>query len=171
MELVTNCIKSVHDLRYTLFLPLQNMCRKCGRKKDVPERWEIVEGTYLPKEVSLEKLSQFRQIPFLKVDSQIFGIIGKQIIEFVRKNQYKDGSTQKAGIPSCIDYAYSIWEKIRNTKEMKSDISVTRPFLANTYVQCHMPRSRKQWNFWFPEELIKMMMKYYSRFQIRFTAG
>ena len=68
-------------------------------------------------------------------------------------------------------FAYSIWEKIWNTKEMKSDISVTRPFLANMYVQCHMPRSRKQWNFWFPEELIKQIYKYYSRFQIRFTAG
>ena len=58
------------------------------------------------------------------------------------KNGYIDESMQKAGISqikSCINRAYSIWEEIRNVKEMESVISV---IWQTRIVQCHILWSR-----------------------------
>ena len=48
-------------LKYILFLLL----RKMWEKKDVAERWEIVERIYWPKEENSENLGQFRPISLL----------------------------------------------------------------------------------------------------------
>lgn len=48
-----------------------------------------MEGIYLPKEETAKDIGQFRPVSLLNIDGKIFfEILGKRIIDFVRKKQF-----------------------------------------------------------------------------------
>lgn len=95
--------------------------REACQKNTVAELWQLAEGIYLPEE---------------EIGGKIFGIIGKAILDYERKNGYINESAQEAGlpkIPGCVEHAYSIWSKIQETENRKENLSVIWLDLAKAY--------------------------------------
>ena len=111
-------------LRHKLFLLLKELWREEGLVDD----WCKAEGIYLPKEANAEAIGDFRPISILNVDGKIYmGIIAKRTVAYLQRNGYINESVQKAGIPGipgCIEHAFSIWDNIKEAKEMKGDLNV-----------------------------------------------
>ena len=164
--------KQCPKLRKQLFLLLRQMFRK----KDAAERWFIAEGIYLPKEEESKEIGQFRTISLLNVDGKIyFGILAARVMGFVQANGYINETVQKAGvpgIPGCVEHAFAIWDAIQKSKEEKGELSVVWLDLANAYGSVpHKLLKMAMEHFWIPEEIQKLMMKYYDNFMMRFTVG
>ena len=164
--------KQCPKLRKQLLLLLRQMFRK----KDAAERWYLAEGIYLPKEEVSKEIGQFRTISLLNVDGKIyFGILAARVMKFVQSNGYINETVQKAGvpgIPGCVEHAFTIWDAIQKSKEEKGDLSVVWLDLANAYGSVpHKLLKMAMEHFWIPEEIQKLMMKYYDNFMMRFTVG
>ena len=82
---------------------------------------------------------------------------------------------QKAGvhgIPGCVEHAFAIWDAMQKSKEEKGELSVVWLDLANAYGSVpHKLLKMAMEHFWIPEEIQKLMMKYYDNFMMRFTVG
>ena len=164
--------KQCPKLRKQLFLLLRQMFRK----KDAAERWYLAEGIYLPKEEVSKEIGQFRTISLLNVDGKVyFGILAARVMKFVQANGYINETVQKAGvpgIPGCVEHAFAIWDAIQKSKEQKSDLSVVWLDLENAYGSVpHKLLKMAMEHFWIPEEIQRLMMKYYDNFMMRFTVG
>lgn len=137
MEWVTKCTRKAHDWNTSCFC----CCGKWGRRKMLPRdgrlKKEFVIGRKLRKvgSVSTNTTAEHWQEDNIWHHSEAYHWV-------CSKNGYIDESIQKAGISqikSCINRAYSIWEEIRNVKEMESVISV---IWQTRIVQCHILWSR-----------------------------
>ena len=103
-------------LRHKLFLLL----RQLWREGEIVDEWCKAEGVYLPKEAEAELIGQFRPISILYVEGKIYvGILAKRTVSYIQNNGYINESVQKAGIPGCIEHAFSIWDVIQDAKSNK----------------------------------------------------
>ena len=115
-----------------------------------------------------------RTISLLNVDGKIyFGILAARVMGFVQANSYINETVQKAGvpgIPGCVEHTFAIWDAIQKSKEEKGELSVVWLDLANAYGSVpHKLLKMAMEHFWIPEEIQKLMMKYYDNFMMRFT--
>ena len=71
-----------------------------------------------------------------------------------------------------MEHAFAIWDAIQKSKEEKGELSVVWLDLANAYGSVpHKLLKMAMEHFWIPEEIQKLMMKYYDNFMMRFTVG
>ena len=91
---------------------------------------------------------------------------------FCAKSSASSTLVNSPGIPRCVEHAFSIWEEIQNAKDLKGDLTVIWLDLANAYGSVpHVLIEQAMEFFWIPEEVRKMVRKYYDLFIMRFTTG
>ena len=72
----------------------------------------------------------------------------------------------------CVEYAFSIWDAIQNAKSAKEDLSVIWLDFTNAYGSVsHAMIKEAMEHFWIRQEVQDMMMMYYNKVKMRFTAG
>ena len=85
------------------------------------------ESAHLPKEQKAEKFGKFRPISIINVVCKIFiGTLAKRTVAVLQNDGYVDEIVQKAGIPGCVDNAYSILDEIEKARQNKSNLNVDR---------------------------------------------
>jgi Reverse transcriptase (RNA-dependent DNA polymerase) len=155
---------------------LWGLLKVAWRKKVVHPEWQIADGVFIPKEEKSVELSQFRPIALMNVEGKIFfSVLAKRVSTFVLENGYIDTTIQKAGIPGfsgCLEHSCVIWELIKRAKVEKRDLAVIWLDLVNAYGS--VPHKLVEFAmdfFWVPEEVIKLVMKYFDGFVCRYSAG
>ena len=153
---------------------LWRLLRVAWKKLVVSPSWCIADGVYIPKEADSQLLGQFRPISLLNIEGKIFfAVLARRITSFALQNKYINTSVQKAGIPGfpgCLEHATMIWSAIQQAKKEKKDLHVVWLDLANAYGSVpHKVIQKAMEFFYIPECIQKLLMRYYSKFHMRFT--
>ena len=99
------------------------------------------------------------------------GILAKRTVTYLKSNGYVDESVQKAGvagIPGCIEHAFTIWDAIQEAKKTKESLNVVWLDLANAYGSVPHELLMKAMDFFYiPQEVQSIMKEYYDNFRMR----
>ena len=154
---------------------LWKLLRVAHINKFIADEWGLADGIYIPKEKNSKHLEQFRPISLLNVEKKIFfRVIAKRMMRFVLNNKFINISIQKAGIPSfpgCIEHSSMFWDQIKAARNNKSaELHVIWLDLENVYGSVRHPPIEKAMDFfWIPEDIRKLLSRYYKCTYIRFS--
>jgi len=141
---------------------------------EVPEEWCMANGVYIPKQDKAKRLEEFRPISLLNVEGKIFfSVLANRLTEYLLQNGYINTSIQKAGVPGfpgCLEHVSMIWAAIREAGSHKGNLDVIWLDLANAYGSVpHQIIDYAMEHFWVPEQLRRVISKYYQGFKMRFS--
>ena len=111
--------------------------RKSGQ---IPLRWRIAEGFFLPKVDKPDKtnLADFRTISLMNVESKLFwSLVSNRLYNhLVTSNNIIDTSIQKGSIrkmAGCWEHTSMVWSGIKDARKRKKSMVVLWLDLANAY--------------------------------------
>ena len=118
-------------------MKLTVLLQQVSKKGLVPQEWCLVDGIWIPEEMQLKGITNFRLISLLNVEEEIFfGVLARRMTNFLMSNLYINTSVQKAGIPGfpgCLGHSQMIWNSILSAKRDKTELHVMWLDLANAY--------------------------------------
>ena len=97
----------------------------------------------------------------------------KRTVTYLQSNGYVDESVQKAGeagIPGCIEHAFTIWDAIQEAKKTNESLNVVWLDLENACGSVPNELLMKAMDFFYiPQEVQSIMKEYYDNFLLRFS--
>ena len=113
----------------------------CFKRCEIPIQWRSAQEIYSPKvsSPSEDKLSDFRAIALLNVESKLFfSLVSKRLETHLIHNNSKfiNNSIQKGcmeKIPGCWEHRSMVWHVLKEARAQKPNLATIWLDIANTY--------------------------------------
>ena len=89
------------------------------------------------------------------------------------KNGYVNASIKEAGVPGfpgCIEHTIMLWDRLKTTKNNKTEFNVIWLDQENAYGSVrHQLLEKAMEFFWIPEDIKNLISTYFKRTHVRFS--
>ena len=147
---------------------VSKIVRRIWKSGVVPDDWALAFIVLLSKSDDLTTVSEFRPIAITSTIGKIFfSVVSERLQVYMLKNKFISQRLQKgflAGMPGCLEHAFSLTEALKNANQHQRQIVVTWIDLANAYgsVRHNLIQFALHW-YHVPISIRSLILDYYDK--------